>query len=71
MLSNGKYIVIQTPDEIFVHRIKDNVIEKNPIYSIPTINSSTIVSVEEQLGTSAENLETAFTNYNEIIEDKN
>ncbi|WP_130820002.1 hypothetical protein [Anaerococcus vaginimassiliensis] len=71
VLSNGKYIVIQTPDEILVHRIKDNLIEKNPIYSIPTINSSTIVSVEEQLGTSAENLETAFTNYNEIIEGKN
>lgn len=70
ILSNGKYIVIQTPDEILVHEIKDDLIEKKPIYSIPTINSSTIVSIEEQAGSSAESLERAFTNYNELIEDQ-
>lgn len=69
ILANGKYIVIQTPDEILVHRIKDSLIDKKPIYSIPTINSSSIVSIDEQTGTSAENLESAFTNYNKIIED--
>ena len=69
ILANGKYIVIQTPDEILVHRIKDSLIDKKPIYSISTINSSSIVSIDEQTGTSAENLESAFTNYNKIIED--
>lgn len=71
ILSNGNYIVIQTPDELLVHRIKDKLIEKNPIYSIPTIDSTTIVSLDEQSGSGAENLESAFVNYNEIIEEKN
>lgn len=70
ILSNGKYILIQTPDEILIHKIKDNLIDKNPIFSIPTMNSTTIVSIDEQSASSAENLESAFTNYNEIIEEQ-
>lgn len=70
ILSNGKYILIQTPDEILVHKIKDSLIDKNPIFSIPTMNSTTIVSIDEQSASSAENLESAFTNYNEIIEEQ-
>lgn len=70
ILSNGKYILIQTPDEILIHKIKDSLIDKNPIFSIPTMNSTTIVSIDEQSASSAENLESAFTNYNEIIEEQ-
>lgn len=70
ILSNGKYIIIQTPDEILLHKINDNLIDKNPIYSIPTMNSTTIVSIDEQSASSAENLESAFTNYNDIIEEQ-
>ncbi|EEI83601.1 hypothetical protein [Anaerococcus tetradius] len=71
ILSNGNYIVIQTPDELLVHRIKDKLIEKKPIYSIPTINSTSIVSLAEQSGSGAENLESAFDNNNEIVEQQN
>ena len=71
ILSNGNYIVIQTPDELLVHRIKDKLIEKKPIYSIPTINSTSIVSLDEQSGSGAENLESAFDNNNEIVEQQN
>lgn len=70
IISNGKYILIQTPDEILIHKIRDNLIEKNPTFSIPTVNSTTIVSIDEQSASSAENLESAFTNYNEIIEEQ-
>lgn len=70
IISNGKYILIQTPDEILIHKIRDNLIEKNPTFSIPTMNSTTIVSIDEQSASSAENLESAFTNYNEIIEEQ-
>ena len=70
ILSNGKYILIQTPDEILIHKIKNSLIDKNPIFSIPTMNSTTIVSIDEQSASSAENLESAFTNYNKMIEEQ-
>lgn len=70
ILSNGKYILIQTPDEILIHKIKDNLIDKNPLFSIPTMNPTTIVSIDEQSASSAETLESAFTNYNKIIEEQ-
>lgn len=70
ILSNGKYILIQTSDEILIHKINDSLIDKNPIFSIPTMNSTTIVAIDEQSAGSAENLESAFTNYNEIIEEQ-
>ncbi|MDO5047411.1 MAG: hypothetical protein Q4D88_02540 [Anaerococcus sp.] len=70
ILQNDKYILIQTSDELLIHRIKDGLIEKSPIYSIPTINPTSIISIDEQAGKSGESLESAFTDYNEIIEDQ-
>ena len=68
ILNNGNYILIQTQDEILIHRIVDNLIEKKPFYSIPTPNPTAFVSIDQQTGSNAKILETAFTNSNTIIE---
>lgn len=68
VLSNKRYILIQTPDEILIHRIKDGIIEKAPVYAIATRVPSTIISIDQYLGSNAVDVEKAFENYNYIIE---
>lgn len=68
VLDNLRYIAIQTPDEILIHRIKDGLIEKSPIYAIPTRMPCTIISIDQYSGSSASDLEKAFEKYNDIIE---
>lgn len=68
VLSNKRYILIQTPDEILIHRIKDGIIEKAPVYAIATRVPSTIISIDQYLGSNAIDVEKAFENYNYIIE---
>lgn len=68
VLSNKRYILIQTPDEILIHRIKDGIIEKSPVYAIATRVPSTIISIDQYLGSNAVDVEKAFENYNYIIE---
>ncbi|WP_296126433.1 hypothetical protein [uncultured Anaerococcus sp.] len=68
VLANQRYIAIQTPDEILIHRIKDGLIEKSPVYAIATRMPATIISVDQYLGSNALDLEEAFNKYNLIIE---
>lgn len=68
VLSNQRYILIQTPDEILIHRIKDGIIEKAPKYAIATRVPATIVSIDQYLGSNATDVEKAFNKYNNIIE---
>lgn len=68
IIGNDNYILIQTADEILVHKIIDNEIEKNPIFSISTPNPTGIVSFDQQLGSSAELLENTFKNSNVLVE---
>ena len=68
VLANQRYIAIQTPDEILIHRIKDGLIEKSPVYAIATRMPATIISIDQYLGSNALDLEEAFTKYNLIIE---
>lgn len=68
VLANQRYILIQTPDEILIHRIKDGIIEKTPVYAIATRVPATIVSVDQYLGSNATDVEKAFEKYNYIIE---
>lgn len=67
VLANQRYILIQTPDEILIHRIKDGIIEKTPVYAIATRVPATIVSVDQYLGSNATDVEKAFEKYNYII----
>lgn len=68
ILNNGNYIVIQTADEILIHRISNDLIEKNPFYSIATPQPSAFISIDQQSGSNAESLENAFLNNNKIID---
>ena len=68
VLANQRYILIQTPDEILIHRINDGIIEKSPVYAIATRVPATIVSIDQYLGSSAADVEKAFDKYNYIIE---
>lgn len=68
VLANQRYVLIQTPDEILIHRIKDGIIEKAPVYAIATRMPATIVSVDQYLGSNATDVEKAFEKYNSIIE---
>ncbi|WP_297281148.1 hypothetical protein [uncultured Anaerococcus sp.] len=70
ILGNGKYILIQTADEILIYKIKHNEIEKRPIYSIITSNPSAIISFDQQTGSNAQLIENAFINSNTIIDEK-
>ena len=67
VLANQRYILIQTPDEILIHRIKDGIIEKTPVYAIATRVPATIVSVDQYLGSNSTDVEKEFENYNYII----
>lgn len=68
VLANQRYVLIQTPDEILVHKIKDGIIEKAPVYAIATRMPATIVSIDQYLGSNASDVEKAFEKYNYIIE---
>lgn len=68
VLANKRYVLIQTPDEILIHRIKDGIIEKAPVYAIATRVPATIVSIDQYLGSNATDVEKAFDKYNYIIE---
>ena len=68
VLANQRYVLIQTPDEILVHKIKDGIIEKAPVYAIATRMPATIVSIDQYLGSNAFDVEKAFEKYNYIIE---
>ncbi len=68
ILNNGNYIVIQSQDEIMIHRVIDNLIEKRPFFSIATQNPTAIISLDQQSGSNAKTLEEAFTNTNTIID---
>lgn len=68
VLANQRYILIQTPDEILIHRIRDGIIEQKPVYAIATRVPATIVSVDQYLGSNATDVEKAFEKYNYIIE---
>lgn len=68
VLANQRYVLIQTPDEILIHRIKDGIIEKAPVYAIATRMPATIISIDQYLGSNATDVEKAFEKYNSIIE---
>ena len=68
IIGNDAYILIQTADEILVHKIIDNEIEKDPIFSISTPNPTGVVSFDQQIGSNAELLENSFKNLNTIVE---
>lgn len=68
ILQNNKYILIQTADEILIHEINEGLIDPKPIFSIPTVNSTTIISIDEQSGEDSESIKSAFSDYNEIID---
>lgn len=68
VMANQRYVLIQTPDEILIHRIKDGIIEKAPVYAIATRMPATIISIGQYLGSNASDVEKAFEKYNTIIE---
>lgn len=68
LMANQRYVLIQTPDEILIHRIKDGIIEKAPVYAIATRMPATIISIDQFLGSNATDVEKAFEKYNNIIE---
>lgn len=68
VLANQRYILIQTPDEILIHRIREGIIEKTPVYAIATRMPATIISIDQYLGSNATDVEKAFEKYNYIIE---
>lgn len=68
VLANKRYILIQTPDEILIHRIRDGIIEKSPVYAIATRVPASIVSIDQFLGSNATDVEKAFEKYNTVIE---
>lgn len=68
ILNNGNYIVIQSADEILIHKIDNGNIEKEPLFSIPTPNSTAFISIDQQSGQNADTLNQAFVNNNKIIE---
>lgn len=68
LFNDGKYILIQTADEILIHKINKDYIEKKPIFSIPTDKASTLISIDQQSGSSVKNLEENYLNNNEIID---
>lgn len=68
ILNNGKFIIIQTQDEILIHKITDDLIEKKPFFSIATPNPTAFVSIDQQSGSNAKTLDQAFTNSNKIID---
>src|SRR5699024_2119831 len=68
VMANQRYVLIQTPDEILIHRIKDGIIEKAPVYAIATRMPATVISIDQFLGSNATDVEKAFEKYNTIIE---
>ena len=68
ILTNGNYILIQSADEILLHRINNGHIEKQPLFSIPTPYSTAFISIDQQSGSNAKTLNQAFVNNNEIID---
>ena len=68
ILNNGNYIVIQTQDEILIHRISHDLIEKHPFYSIATPQPTGFISIDQQSGSNAQTLENAFKNNNIVID---
>lgn len=68
LMANQRYVLIQTPDEILIHRIKDGIIEKSPVYAIATRMPATIISIDQFLDSNATDVEKAFEKYNTIIE---
>ena len=68
LMANQRYVLIQTPDEILIHRIVDGIIEKAPVYAIATRMPATIISIDQFLGANATDVEKAFEKYNTIIE---
>ena len=68
VMANQRYVLIQTPDEILIHRIKDGIIEKAPVYAIATRMPATVISIDQFLGSNAIDVEKAFEKYNTIIE---
>ena len=68
VLANQRYVLIQTPDEILIHRIRDGIIEKTPVYAIAIRVPATIISIDQYLGSNASDVEKAFEKYNFIIE---
>lgn len=68
LMANQRYVLIQTPDEILIHRIIDGIIEKAPVYAIATRMPITIISIDQYLGSNATDVEKAFEKYNTIIE---
>lgn len=68
IFNDGKYILIQTADEILIHKINKKYIEKKPIFSIPTDKSTTLISIDQQSGANVKNIEESYINNNEIID---
>ncbi|WP_296113605.1 hypothetical protein [uncultured Anaerococcus sp.] len=68
VLANQRYILIQTSDEILIHKINDGIIEKRPTYAIATRMPATIISTDQFLGSNADDVEEAFKKYNSVIE---
>ena len=68
IFNNGNYIVIQSADEILIHKIENGYIEKKPLFSIPTPNPTAFISIDQQSGQNAETLNQAFVNNNQIID---
>lgn len=68
ILSSGAYILIQSADEILIHKMHSGYIEKEPLFSISTANSTSIISIDQQSGSNAQTLNQAFVNNNQIID---
>lgn len=68
VIENTNYMLIQTADEILIHKINNGTIDKKPYFSISTENPTAIVSIDQQSGTNARFLEDAFVNSNTIID---
>lgn len=68
IVNNSNLLVIQTADEILIHKINEGLIDKKPFHSIPTPNPTAFISIDQQNGQNAEVLSKAFSNFNTIIE---
>lgn len=68
ILNNENYILIQSADELLIHKIHNGYIDKEPLFSISTVNPTSIISIDQQSGSNAQTLNQAFINNNKIID---